>query len=222
MPTELIVEIFATSVAASGAAWAIVVYLGKTLLAQKLAAELERHKNELGRDLEDFKLNLWKDLHKFSVEVSRLDQQRTTGVMEIHGLMCDIEQLVIWGSGSAETALISVAPETRTMEALNKAWEGIAALNRSLNYYALLLSEDIYCTVQKWSKQMMVLVSSIGNEIEPLRKQAPTAANSLAERERTIAAIRDKHIDGLLPHIGSTRKELERELRRILGVENGG
>jgi hypothetical protein len=220
MSLSLIFEIFATSLVASGAAWATVVYLGKTLLTQKLAAELERHKNELGHELEAFKLDLEKELHKFSVEVSRLDQQRSVGVMEIHALMCEIEQLVIWNSGSAATSLISVAPETRSIEALNKAWENIAALNRSLNYHALLLSEDVYVGVQHWSKQMMLLVSSIGNEIEPLRKLASTSIISLQDREHAIAVIRDKHLDGLLAQLGETRKLLEQEFRRLLGASS--
>lgn len=221
MSTNLILEILTTSLVASGAAWAIIVYLGKTLLTQKLAAELERHKNELGQELEAFKLGLGKELHKFSVETSRLDQQRATGIMDIHALMCEIEQLVIWSSSSAATSLISVAPETRSIEALNKAWENIAVLNRSLNYHALLLSDDVYLGVQRWSKQMMTLVSNIGNEIEPLRKLANTTTSSLQDRECAIADIRDKHLDGLLTHLGETRKQLELEFRRALGVSSG-
>jgi len=222
MSIELIAEVLATSLIASAASWAVVIYLSKTMLSHKLAEALENHKAELTRELEGFKLSLGKDLHRFSVEHSRLDQQRTSGAMEIHGLMCEIEQLVIWSSGPAATALISVTPEARTIEALNKAWEGIAKLDHSLSYHALLFPDELYHRVQQWSKQMMVLVSRIGNEIEPLRKQAPPAGSLLAEREGAITAIRDKHLDGLLSDIGATRKELGVELKRLLGAPNGG
>jgi hypothetical protein len=219
MDLQLIAQIITTSLVASGAAWAVVAYLSKTLLTQKLAQELERYKSGLNQEVEAFKLFFSKELHGFSTQFSRLDQQRASGVMEIHGLMCDIEQLVILQSGAAGTALITLAPEARTMEALNKAWEGIANLNHVLNYHALLLTEEIYAHVQEWSKVMMAVVSSIGNEIEPLRKQAGHADGKIDEREAIISAIRGKYLDSSLPELGSIRKELETEFRKILGAE---
>ena len=216
---QLIAEIVMTSLVASGAAWAVVAYLSKTLLAQKLAQELECYKSRLNQEVEAFKLFLSKELHGFSTQFSRLDQQRASGVMEIHGLICDIEQLVIWQSSAAGTALITSAPEARAMEALNRAWEDIAKLNQVLNYHALLLNEQIYTHVQEWSKAMMAAVSSIGNEIEPLRRQAGHADGNLDEREKVISAIRGKYLDSSLSKLGSIRRELETEFRKILGAE---
>jgi hypothetical protein len=216
MSLQLIIEIVTTSIVASGAAWAVVAYLSKTLLGQKLAQELERYKTDLTKEVESFKLFVGKELHGFSTQFSRLDHQRATGVMEIHGLICDIEQLVIWASSAAGTALISTSPESRTMDALNKAWEGIAKLNHVLNYHTLLLNERVYTLVQEWSKVMMAIVSSIGNEVEPIRRQAHHS--DLEERESTISAIRSKHIDTSLPQLGRIRKELEAEFRKMLGT----
>jgi len=218
MSLQLIVEIVATSVVASGAAWAVVANLSKTLLSQKLAQELERYKTELTKEVESFMLFVGKELHGFSTQFSRLDHQRATGIMEIHGLICDIEQLVIWASSAAGTTLISTSPESRTMDALNKAWEGIAKLNHVLNYHTLLLNERVYTLVQEWSKEMMAIVSFIGNEVEPIRRQA--LISDLDKRETAIEAIRSKHLDTSLPKLGSIRKELEAEFRKILGTGN--
>lgn len=93
MPFSFIFKVLATSVAASGAAWVIVVYISRTLLTQRLAVELERQKIEFGQELEAFKLGLGKDLHKFSVELSRLDQQRTTGIWRSMGLYATLSSL---------------------------------------------------------------------------------------------------------------------------------
>jgi len=216
MTLQLFIEIVTTSIVASGAAWAVVACLGKTLLSQKLAQELESYKSELTKEVESFKLFVGKELHGFSTQFSRLDQQRATGVMEIHGLICDIEQLVIWASSAGGTALISTSPESRTMDALNRAWEGIAKLNHVLNYHALLLNEKVYVLVQEWSKEMMAVISYIGNEIEPIRKQA--LSGNLEARESTISDIRGKYLDASLPKLGGIRKELENEFRKILGT----
>lgn len=188
----------ASSLLAGGAGAAIVIYLSKKLLDHKLA----------------------QDLHGFSTRYTRLDKQRTDAVLQLHGLICEIEHLVIWGSGSGGTAVITAAPEQRTMEALNKAWEGISRLMSVLNYHALLLDENVYKLVQDWSKQMMASISEIGNQIEPVRKQLGASQESLQERESFIAAVRDKVLDRDIPKLGTTRKQLEARFRGVLGNES--
>lgn len=196
---------------------------GKNLATKKDIEEITRKvegvKAEISLGIETFKSSLNRELQRFSTQFSRLDNQRATGIMEIHGLMCDIEQLLIWESSAAATAVISSAPEARTLDALNKAWENLAKLNRVLNYYSLLLNEQIYARVQDWSKEVQVVLSATGNEIEPLRKQAVKVQNSLNEREAAIAAIRDKYLDPSLPRLGTIRKELEMDFRGILAAE---
>ena len=194
---------------------------GKNLATKEdigsITESVENVKAAVNQGVEIFKLSLSQELHQFTTQFSRLDQQRATGVMQIHGLMCDIEQLLIWHSGAAATARISVTPEARTMEALNKAWEGIARLNQVLNYHALLLNERVYQRVQGWSSEVMAVVAAIGNEVEPLRTQASNTHASLEDREAVLAAIRDKHLDTALARLGKIRKELEGEFRAILG-----
>lgn len=186
---------------------------------EKITRKVETVKAEVNQGVEAFKLSLNKELHGFSTQFSRLDHQRATGVMEIHGLMCEIEQLLIWNSSAAATAFVSTTPEARTMEALNKAWEGVAKLNHILNYHSLLLNEQIYARVQSWSGEMLTVASAIGNEIEPLRKNAGNTQSSLNEREAAIAAVRDKYLDTSLRRLGEMRKELEAEFRAILATE---
>jgi hypothetical protein len=189
------IGVTATSLLAGGAGAAIVIFLSKKLLDHRLA----------------------QDLHGFSTRYSRLDKQKTDAVLQLHGLMCEIEDLVIWASGAAGTAVISQTPEHRTMEALNKAWEGIAKLTGVLSYHALLLDEPIYVLVQTWSKQMMATISAIGNTIEPKRKELAQQPSSLLEREAFISVIRDQVLDADLPKLGVMRKELEGRFRSMLG-----
>jgi len=191
------IGVTATSLLAGGAGSAVVIFLSKKLLEHKLA----------------------QDLHGFTTRYSRLDKQRTDAVLQIHGLICEIEHLVIWASGPAGTALVSHAPEKRTMEALNKAWEGIAKLTSVLNFHALLLDEAIYALVQTWSKRMMATISTIGNEIEPARKALASEAGHLTEREAFITSVRDRVLDADLPSLGAMRKELESKFRSVLGDE---
>lgn len=193
---------------------------GKNLATREdigeITEKVERAKAEFNQGLEAFKVSLRKELHQFSTQFSRLDHQRATGVMHIHGLMCDIEQLLIWQSGAAATARISSAPETRTVEALSKAWEFVARLNEVLNYHSLLLNERVYQRVQSWCSEVMAVLAAVGNEVEPLRKQATTTQASLNDREAAIAAIRDRHLDAALVTLGRIRRELETEFRAIL------
>jgi hypothetical protein len=186
---------------------------------EEITRKVEAIRAEINLGVEVSKLSLNKTLHGFSTQFSRLDNQRATGIMEIHGLMCDIEQLLIWGSGTAGTALISTTPEARTVDALNRAWEEVAKLNRILNFHSLLLSEQVYGRVQHWSKEVFTVLSATGNEIEPLRKQAASIATSLDEREAAIAAIRDKYLDECLPRLGKIRKDIEMEFRGILAAD---
>ena len=186
---------------------------------EEITRKVETIRAEINIGLEASKLPLNKELHGFSTQFSRLDNQRATGIMEIHGLMCDIEQLLIWQSSAAATALISSTPEARTMDALNKAWEGVAKLNRILNYHSLLLSERVYGRVQDWSKEVLAVLSATGNEIEPLRKQAASVQTSLDEREAAIAAIQDKYLDQCIPRLGKIRKDVEMEFRGVLTAE---
>jgi hypothetical protein len=198
---------------------AVVGYLSKTILTQQLSRELERYKSGLLRDLEALKANLNKELHAFSTQFSRVDQQRTSGVMEIHRLMCQIEQSTYWDSGPAATAVISQAPEARTMEALNAAWEGIGKLNHSLAYHALLLDEHLYQGVHEWSKAMMILLADIGNAVELLRRDPATKEQTIEERERRVGELRDRAIDEHLARIGALRKDLEQQFRVLLGLQ---
>ncbi|MDY6948309.1 MAG: hypothetical protein SXG53_21600 [Pseudomonadota bacterium] len=188
----------ASSLLAGGAGAAVVLYLSKKLLDQKLA----------------------QDLHGFSTRYTRLDKQRTDAVLQLHGLICEIEHMVIWASGPEGTAVISTAPEQRTMEALNKAWEEISKLTAVLNYHALLLDERIYELVQDWSKHMMGTISAIGNEVEPARRRFGSTEVPLQEREARIAAVRDRVLDRDLPRLGTIRKELEGRFRGVLGNES--
>jgi hypothetical protein len=177
---------------------------------------IEHTKAAINKNLETFKLSLNKELSQFTTQFSRLDQQRATGVMSIHAIMCDIEQLLIWQTGAATTARIAVSPEERTMEALNKSWELVVKLNHVLNYHSLLLNERVYQEVLNWSREVMTLAGIVGNEIEPLRKQSANSQRTLNEREAAIEAIRDKHLDKGLVRLGQIRKELEAEFRGIL------
>jgi len=188
----------ASSLLAGGAGAAVVLYLSKKLLDHKLT----------------------QDLHGFSTRYTRLDKQRTDAVLQLHGLICEIEHLVIWASGPGGTAVISTAPEQRTMEALSKAWEEISKLTAVLNYHALLLDERIYELVQDWSKQMMGVISAIGNEIEPARKRFGSSEAPLQEREAFIAVVRDRVLDRDLAKLGATRRELEGRFRGVLGNES--
>lgn len=189
---------------------------------EEITRKVEGVRAEINLGVEASKLSLSKELHGFSTRFSRLDNQRATGIMEIHGLMCDIEQLLIWQSSAAATARISSTPEARTMDALNQAWEGVANLNRVLNYHSLLLNERACARVQNWSGEVLAVLSATGNEIEPLRRQAADAQTSLTldEREAAIAAVRDKYLDQCLPHLGQIRKDLEMEFREILAAES--
>jgi hypothetical protein len=213
-----LLDIIFTSILAGGAASTIIAYFSKTLITQLLAKDLENYKSRLMADLESLKSDLNKGLHAFSTQFSRVDQQRTTGIMEIHGLMCQIEQMVIWESGAASTAIISTSPEERTAKALNRAWEDIAKLNQVLSYHSLLLDEKIEIEILDWSKIMMGLISSIGNEIEPLRKRAVGSDGQLEGREAVIASIRNKHMDKYISRLGELRKGLETEFKKILGL----
>jgi len=196
---------------------------GKNLATKQDIEEIteivESVKSRINQGAEAQKLSLKKELQGFSTQFSRLDHQRSTGVMEIHGLMCEIEQFLIWNSSSGSTASVSVNPEARTMEALNKAWEGVAKLNQILNYHSLLLNEQIYVRVQSWSREMMTVASAIGNKIEPLRKSAGNTQASLNEREAAISIIRQEFLDTSLNRLGKIRKELEAEFRAILATE---
>ena len=189
------IGVTAASLLAGGLGSVIVIFLSKKLLDHRLA----------------------QDLHGFSTRYSRLDKQKTDAVLQLHGLICEIEQLVIWASGPAGTAVISQAPEHRAMEALNKAWEGVAKLTGVLNYHALLLDETIYALAQTWSKQMMATISAIGNAIEPKRKALALEQGPLADREAFIASIRDQVLAADLPKLGALRKELENKFRSVLG-----
>jgi hypothetical protein len=53
--------------------------------------------------------------------------------------------------------------------------------------------------------------------VEPLRKQAANTQVQLNDRETTIAAIRNRHLDPGLVRLGNIRRELEDEFRTILG-----
>lgn len=195
---------------------------GKNLATKEdigaITEKVENVKATITLSVETSKLSLSKELHQFTAQFSRLDQQRATGVMQIHGLMCDIEQLLIWDSDVAATSRISMTPEARTVEVMNKAWESVAKLNRVLNYHSLLLNEQVYEQVQSWSREAMVVIAAVGNEVEPLRREVRSGEGSLNDRERAISAIRDKHLDSALVKLGKIRKELESEFRTLLGV----
>lgn len=195
---------------------------GKNLATKEdigeITREVESVRAEINQGVEAFKLSLNKELHEFSTQFSRLDHQCATGIMELHGFMCEIEHLLIWQSSAAATTLISLTPEARTMEALNKAWETVAKLDHVLNYHSLLLNEQVYARVQDWSREALAVISAMGNEIEPLRKQAMSTQASLDEREAAIVAITDKHLDTSLRRLGRIRKELEIEFRGILAT----
>jgi chromosome segregation ATPase len=186
---------------------------------EEITNKVESVKAEIATALEASKLSLNKELHEFSTRFSRVDSQRASGILEIHGTMCDIEQLLIWDSGSAATAMVSPTPEVRSMEALNKAWEGIAKLNRALNYHSLLMDEQTYERVQAWSRSVMAALAAIGNEIEPLRKQAASRGGSIQEREAVIASIRDNHLDAYIPELGNVRRQIAMQFRHLLSSQ---
>jgi hypothetical protein len=219
MNVQLWLEILGTSIASSTVACAVLAYLSKTLLTQQLSRELERYKAGLLGELEALKANLNKELHAFNTQFSRADQQRTSGIMEIHGLMCQIEQHVYWDSGPAATAVISKAPETRTVEALNAAWEGIAKLNNTLAFHSLLLDDCIYQGVHEWAKAMMVLIGNLGYAVESLRRDNATQEQTIEERERQLAELRDRYIEEHLPRVGALRKNLEQQFKALLGLQ---
>jgi len=188
-------EIAAAGIVGGGIGSAIVLYLSKKLLDQKLAQEL----------------------HGYVTRYTRLDKQKTDAVLRIHGLMCEIEQELIWNSGAAGTAIVSTKPEERTLKSLNKGWERINQLTNTLNYHALLLDEDIYTRIYDWSKLMMRSISDIGGPTEIARKQYIGVDTNLEEREANILILRDEVIDRDLPRLGEIRKELERKFKMILG-----
>ena len=199
---------------------------GKNLATKEdigeITEEVERVKAAVNESAEEFKASLSKQLHRFSTQFTRLDQQRATGIMQIHGLMCDIERSLIWQSGPASTAIVSTAPEERTTKALNKAWEDIVRLNHILNYHSLLITESTCRRVYDWSGEAMTVVSAIGNEIEPLRRQAASSKLSLREREAALIRITDGHLKPALPQLALVRRELEVEFRTLLGVGRDG
>ncbi|WP_299687710.1 hypothetical protein [Hydrocarboniphaga sp.] len=106
-------QVVVAGLVGGGAGAAAVIYLSKKLLDHKLA----------------------RDLHGFTTRYTRLDKQRTDAVLQIHGLLCEVEDLLIWGAGPGGTAIVSRCPEKRTMQALNKAWEGIEKLNGVLGFH---------------------------------------------------------------------------------------
>ena len=196
------------------------------LLKQTLPSYLaEKGKNLATREdievitqkVEAVRAAVGKELHQFTTQFSRLDQQRAEGVMQIHGSMCDIETLLIVHAGSAVTARISSEPEARTMRALNKAWEEVWKLNHVLNYRSLLLNERVYERVQAWSIEVIRVIAAVGNEVEPLRRDPARAQRSIDERETALDTIRGKHLNPGLVGLGGIRRELEQEFRAILG-----
>lgn len=182
-----------------------------------ITSTVESIKTDLQSRLEAFKVSLEAERHRFATQFSRLDHQRSTGVMQLHATMCDIEQLLIWNAGAAATGKVTTTPEARTMAALNAAWEGVAKLNHLLNYHSLLLGDDLCKKVQAWSREVMGLVAAVGHEVEPLRVAADTTTASLDEREAAINAIRSRHIDPWVLRMGEIRRGLENQFRTILG-----
>lgn len=193
---------------------------GKNLATKEDVEEITRKvegvKAQINLSMEASRLVLSKDLHTFSTQFSRLDDQRASGIMEIFGLMCDIEQLLIWRSGSGATALISSAPEARTMDALNQAWERVPKLSRILNYHSLLLDEQVYTLIREWSTEVLTVISAAGKEIEPLRKQAAQVQAPLTEREAALAAVMGKHLDVSIPRLGKIKRDVATAFREIL------
>jgi hypothetical protein len=78
----------------------------------------------------------------------------------------------------------------------------------------LATKEDIGAITEKVENTK----AAVGNEVEPLRRQAAKTQTSLNEREAALAVIRDKYLDTALVRLGKIRKELEGEFRAILGA----
>lgn len=213
-----IIEIILTTIISSGIVSGIIAYIGKTFLGQFLSKELERYRSVLQSQIELFKSELNKEYHTFSTQFSQVYQRRVAGILEIHDIMCEIEQSVIWKSGGIDTALINTNPEDLATNELNKAWEDIAKLSRSLDYNLLFLDEKIYQFIHDWSKIMMALVSKTGNEIEAIRQSGVNANRPLSERLDFVNKIRNKYTNLYIPQLGPIRKELDSEFKKILGI----
>ena len=177
----------------------------------------EAIRTDFERQLAEFKNWLDAERHKLATQYSRLDQQRSTGVMELHAAMCDIEQQLVWNSGAGANGRVSTTPEKRTLTALNAAWEGVAKLNHLLNFHSLLLSEQLYRDVQAWSREVLELIAAVGGEVEPLRVAAATTTATLEEREAAIKAIQDRQVGDWLRRMGTIRRGIEGQFRAFLG-----
>ena len=135
-------------------------------------------------------------------------------------MICEIERQLIWASGAAGTTLTSSEPEIRTLEALNKGWEGIAELSTILNYHSLLLDEAMFKLVHEWMKQMQKSISEIGNEVEQARLRQESKDTGLKEREAFILAVRDHVMERDIPILGETKRNLEVLFREAIGNKN--
>jgi len=212
-------QITLSSIVAGGAASLLIIFLSKSLLSQLLAKELEQHKIELMGELELFKTNLNKNLHSFGTQFSRIDQQRATAIMQIHGIMCQIDNSVYWESGTSANPLLSASPELDTITALNKAWENLGKLSDVTAYHSLLLDDQIHVEVIEWAKIMMGMIADVCTEVDSLRKTFDGSIDSLETRRITIESIRDKYLDQNESKLASSRKDIEGYFRRILGLD---
>jgi hypothetical protein len=208
------IEIIIITIISSGIVSGILAYVGKRLLGQFLSKELGR----LQLELEFFRTSLNKESQALSTESLQVYQRRTTAILEIHDQLCKIEELVIWKSGGVDRALVKTSPEAHVIESLNKAWVDIAKLNRILNYHSLFLDVKTYEYIHEWSKLMMVLVSETGNEIEAIRQGENNISEPLPQRQQLLKNIRDKYLKDYIPQLGAIRKEIDTELRKILGL----
>lgn len=153
------------------------------------------------------------------IKISRLDEQRTKGVMEIHGLMCEVESLLFWGSGVASSSIISQTPVADALKALNKAWELIPEITRVAGYHVLIMEEDIYDEIGNWSKDVMGIVSNYGNPLEAQRLLIEGGdQQTLDQRVAQIDALQEKFLDPAIPPLGEKRHAIQERFKQMLGV----
>lgn len=197
----------------------IIIYLGKKIIDKfldlgiekfksSLDRDLETHKSELLRQTEEFKAGLKRIELEHQIKYSRLHEERAQTIKKLYSLIIDLQEKL-----SYMTSMFQGPEWTKDNEREEKARESLD------NFKKYFLENRIYFSLDLCNKIDEILNLSLEIIVEmSVTKTSADYDSTGSDRANSLKEWR-KQNEKVTKEINAARLELEKEFRKLIGVE---
>jgi hypothetical protein len=208
-------QVVIPAISGSAAGLGVLAFLGKRLLEQKLAKDLERHRTELSERTEALKTQLSIRAHEESLAISRIDTHRSTAVREL------FDALRGWFTPTARFvdgfSLIESDAETTLSKYENEAEQAYRAagiLTDTLNKHIIYLTPESHNKIECAVRETSEFAANLLRPIRQSRAEGRSHEEILVMTELRRTEFRTSFNQRIEP----SNRELIAEFRRLLGI----